>query len=230
MIVRINQFDPANCEPYCGWGDDGLRGAILYDWPDDTHAFEVLILESDERQRQLAPAFRQSQLRRLLPEILVALAEPGEQIVARLDGPLAAGELLDSMKFTADAQGHGRFACSSAQRLTHESPAPIASIRLHLTLQRLATLCMDSSAGLDSDVRLRLFLVPESLVNTVLEVNELDDERWADILSQAGVVMGSMRAMQSIYLLTRRIDATEVRQRILKRLLGQVAPREAQER
>jgi len=46
-----------------------LRGAILYDWPDDTHAFEVLILESDERQRQLAATFRQAQLRRLLPHL-----------------------------------------------------------------------------------------------------------------------------------------------------------------
>ena len=75
--------------------------AIMYDWPDDTHAFEVLILESDERQRQLAPAFRQSQLRRLLPEILAALAEPGEQIVARLDGPMAAGELVGAMSIWA---------------------------------------------------------------------------------------------------------------------------------
>jgi hypothetical protein len=227
MIVRINQFDPANTEPYSGWGDDGLRGAILYDWPEDTHAFEVLILESDEKQRQLPPSFRQSQLRRLLPEILGALAEPGEQIVARLDGPLAAGGLLDSMKFTADAQGHGRFAFSGAERLVHDAPPPIASLRLHLTLQRLAALCMDSSAGLGNEVRLRLFLVPESLVDTALQLNEPDDEGWTHILSQAGVVMGSMRGMQSIYLLTRRVDSTEVRQRILKRLLGQVAQREA---
>ena len=227
MIVRINQFDPANTEPYSGWGDDGLRGAILYDWPEDTHAFEVLILESDEKQRQLPPSFRQSQLRRLLPDVLASLAEPGEQIVARLDGPLAAGELLDSMKFIADAQGNGRFACSGAERLVHDAPPPIASLRLHVTFPRLAALCMDSSAGLDSEVRLRLFLVPESLVNSVLQLNELDDEGWADVLSQAGVVMGSMRGMQSIYLLTRRVDSTEVRQRILKRLLGQVAQREA---
>src|SRR5438552_12822151 len=125
MIVRINQFDPANAEPYSGWGDDGLRGAILYDWPDDTHAFELLILESDERQRQLAPSFRQSQLRRLLPEILAALAEPGEQIVARLDGPLANNEVLGVMKHLTDVHGSGAFAWSSAQRLLPDAPPPM---------------------------------------------------------------------------------------------------------
>ena len=220
MIVRINQFDPANAEPYSGWGDDGLRGAIFYDWPNDTHAFEVLILESDERQRQLPASFRQTQLRRILPEILLSMAEPGEQIVARLDGPLANGELVGAAKHLADAQGFGRFSCSAAQRLVHEAPAPIASVRLHLTPQRLAALCMDVAAGLDSAVRLRLFLLPDSLVNVALETNELDDDRWGEILSHAGVVMGSMRSMQSIYLLTRRIDSTQARQRILTRLLG----------
>jgi hypothetical protein len=220
MIVRINQFEPANAEPYSGWGDDGLRGAILYDWPDDTHAFEVLILESDERQRQLAASFRQTQLRRLLPEVLAALAEPGEQIVARLDGPLATNELLGAMKHLSDTNGQGRFAVSGCQRLQHDAPPPIASIRMHLSFQRLAILCMDPNAGLDSDVRLRVFLLPEAQVNDALEANELDDERWPGILSGAGIVLGTMRSMQSIYLMTRRLDSTQARQRILKRLLG----------
>ena len=127
------------------------------------------------------------------------------------------------MKFTADAQGQGRFACSNAERLVHEAPPPIASLRLHLTFQRLASLCMDSAAGLDSAVRLRLFLVPESMVNHALKLNELDDDGWGEILAGAGVVMGSMRSMQSIYLMTRRVDSAEARQRILKRLLGQTA-------
>jgi hypothetical protein len=220
MIVRINQFDPANAEPYSGWGDDGLRGPIVYEWPEETHGFEVLILESDERQRQLAPTFRQSQLRRLLPEILASLTEPGEQIVARLDGPLAEGELLGAMKHIVDAQGHGRFACSSTQKLRHDAAPPIASLRLHLALHRLAALCMDPAAGLDSAVRLRLFVVPEPLVNDLLEIDELDDERWQNILSSAGLVMGTMRQLQSIYLLSRRVDSSEARKRILKRLLG----------
>jgi hypothetical protein len=221
MIVRINQFDPANAEPYSGWGDEGLRGAILYEWPEETHAFEVLILESDERQRQLAPSFRQSQLRRLLPEILGALSEPGEQIVARLDGPVAPGELLGVNRHLTDSQGRGRFAWSAAKRMQGDAPPPMGSVRIHLNAQRLSALCMDSNAGLDSGVRMRLFLVPESLVDTVLEIDELDDERWGEVFPHAGLMIGSMRTMQSIYLLTQRVDAGEARQRIMKRLLGQ---------
>jgi hypothetical protein len=221
MIVRINQFDPANAEPYSGWGDDGLRGAILYDWPEDTNAFEVLILESDERQRQLAPAFRQSQLRRLLPEILISLMEPGEQIVARLDGPLTGGDLIAAMKHLTDSQGQGRFACSASVKLQHDSAVPIASMRIHLTPQRLASLCMEAGAALDGRVRLRLFLVPDALVGTLLEINDLDDAQWAQVLPSTGAVVGSMRGMQSIYLLTRRVDSAQARQRILQRLLGQ---------
>ncbi len=221
MIVRINQFDPANAEPYSGWGEEGLRGAIQYEWPEDTHAFEVLILESDERQRQLAPAFRQSQLRRLVPEILSALAEPGEQIIARLDGPMIPSELVAAMKHMVDAQGQGRFAVSSAQRLRSDGPAPIGSVRLHLSIPRLAALCMNANGALDAGVRLRLFVVPDSLVSTLLEVSDLNDPRWAQALANTGLVAGTMRGMQSIYLLSRRLNPTEARQRILKRLLGQ---------
>ncbi len=221
MIVRINQFDPANAEPYSGWGDDGLRGAIHYDWPDDTHAFEVLILESDERQRQLAPSFRQIQLRRLLPEILASLAEPDEQIIGRLDGPVTSNELLGAMKHLVDAHGNGRYAISPVKRIAADAAPPIGSVRIHLTLPRLAALCMDQNAGLDTTVRLRLFLVPDLLVNDALEIDDVNDQRWEPILAQAGVVMGTMRSMQSIYLLTRRVDSGQARQKILRRLLGQ---------
>src|SRR4051812_13027864 len=127
MIVRINQFDPANAEPYSGWGEEGLHGPIVYDWPDDSHAFEVLILESDEQQRALAPAFRTSQLRRLFPEILQSMMEHGEQIVARLDGPVAAGELLGAMRYLTDDSGKGRFAVSPAEQLDPAAPPPVGS-------------------------------------------------------------------------------------------------------
>jgi hypothetical protein len=35
------------------------------------------------------------------------------------------------------------------------------------------------------------------------------------------VVMGTMRSMQSIYLMTRRVDSAQARKRIMQRLLGQ---------
>src|SRR5204862_250288 len=72
MIVRINQFDPANAEPYSGWEPDEIRGPMQFDWPAATHAFELLILENDERQQMLPLAFRQAQLRQLLPDVVQA--------------------------------------------------------------------------------------------------------------------------------------------------------------
>ena len=66
MIVRINQFDAANAKPYSGWDNGSFRGPIACELPSGTNAFEVLILESDERQQKLAPSFRQGQLRKLL--------------------------------------------------------------------------------------------------------------------------------------------------------------------
>ena len=227
MIVRINEFDPANAEPYSGWGDEGLRGPIIYDWPNDTHAFEVLILESDERQRQLAPAFRQNQLRKLLPEILMSLGEANEQIVVRIDGPLGEKEVLGVYKHLMDADKNGRFACSAIQKLDAAPGEPMASIRIHLSPQRLVSLCMDTDIGLERNTRLRVFLVPDFLVNPLLDVSDLDDERWGEILPKCGVVLGSMRGMNSIYMLTRRCDSTQARQRIVKRLLGPQQQRSA---
>jgi hypothetical protein len=220
VIVRINQFDPANTEPYSGWGDEGMSGPILYDWPEDAHAFEVLILESDERQRQLAPNFRQSQIRQILPQIVEALSESNEQIVARLDGPLAGGEMLAALGYITDASGVGKYSVSPVQKLDATAPHPAASMRIHLSSQRLAALCTDTNVGLQSAVRLRAFLVPDLLVNPLLDVAELFDERWSEILPRCGLVMGSMRTMQSIYLITRRYDATQVRQRIMNKLLA----------
>ncbi len=220
MIVRINQFDPANVEPYSGWNDRGLSGPILYDWPDDTNAFEVLILESDEKQRQLAAAFRQSQLRRILPEVIESLIAPGEQIIARLDGPLTAGELAGVVSHLTDPAGTGRFATSPAQKMDAHAAPPIMSARIHLTPARLKALCADTAIGLQSAVRLRIFLAPDGLVNQLLDVNELDDDRWGDILPRCGMVIGSMRTLQSIFLLTRRLDAVRVKDQIMRRLLS----------
>src|SRR5438105_9776738 len=116
MIVRINEFDPANAEPYSGWAADPFRGAIQFDWPANTHAFEILILENDEQRQHLPVAFRQEQLRRLIPQIVESLRGSGEHIVIRLDGPLAHGELIESFRYLVDDKGAGRFAFSGATR------------------------------------------------------------------------------------------------------------------
>src|SRR3954451_2807458 len=130
MIVRINQFDPANAEPYSGWEPDEFRGPLVFEWPAATHAFELLILENDERQQMLPLTFRQAQLRQLLPDVVQALLEPDEQIVARIDGPLLANELLAAFRYLTDADGAGRFGIAPVQKLdARPAPPGLGSVR-----------------------------------------------------------------------------------------------------
>jgi len=220
MIVRINQFDAANAEPYSGWENESLRGPITSNLPAGANAFEILILESDERQQTLAPSFRQGQLRKLLPDILAALRDPADEVVLRLDGPMLAGELLAAFAHLTDAGGHGRFAISPAHRyedLTTTPPA-IGSVRIHAPVPRLPAILDDDALGLQRNVRLRAFALPEALVNPLLDVDELNDERWPEILAGARYVLGNVRSMQSLHILTHKLSADQTRQRIVQRL------------
>src|SRR4051812_43492137 len=117
MILRINQFDPANAEPYSGWDEEDLRGPVVYDWPEDSYAFEVLILQTDERHQPLPEQFRQNQLRQLLPDIVAAMMGPGEELVARLDGPVVLGEWLGALSYVNDGGRHARFGMSETYQL-----------------------------------------------------------------------------------------------------------------
>src|SRR5262249_17504259 len=147
-------------------------------------------------------------------------AEAEEQILVRLDGPFASNELLPVQKHLVDADKNGRFSCSMVQKLDAAPGEPIASIRVHLTPQRLVSLCTDNEIGLERNTRLRVFLVPDFLVNPLLDVNDLDDERWGEILPKCGAVLGTLRGMNSIFILTRRCDSSQARQRIVQRLTG----------
>jgi hypothetical protein len=220
MIVRINQFDAANAEPYSGWDNDSPRGPIACNLPVGTNAFEVLILESDERQQKLAPSFRQGQLRKLLPDILAALRDPAEEIVLRFDGPMIAGELIAAFAHLTDASGHGRFAISSVQKYEDraETPPAIGSVRIHVPVPRLATILDDESLGLQRNVRLRAFAVPGTIVNPLLDIDDLDDERWPEVLAGARFVLGTVRSMQSVHILTHKLSSEQARQRIVQRL------------
>src|SRR4051812_46823619 len=160
MILRINEFDPANAEPYSGWGACPLRGGITYDWSSEAHAFEVLILDSDENRQSLSNTFRQARLRELLPELVAALVEPSDHLVLRLDGPLAPGEMIAAYRHLCDVDGDGRFAISGVQRVDPLAPAAIGSVRIELTARRLTQMCAEHSLGIEREVRLRLFAVP----------------------------------------------------------------------
>jgi hypothetical protein len=218
MIVRINQFDPANAEPYTGWEPDEVRGPIAYEWPGDTHAFELLILETDENNQKLVPTFRQGQLRQLMPDVIAALRDPAEEIVVRLDGPVAPHELPGALAHLADPRGHGRFAISAVQKFDPAAPWPMTSVRMHVPMSRLAALCTDPELGLNRNVRMRAFSVREALVNPLLDIDDLDDERWREILPQVGFVLGTVRTLQAIHILTRKYTPQDTRSKLMSRL------------
>jgi hypothetical protein len=227
MIVRINQFDPPRAEPSAGWPATGLSGPLKYAWPGETHAFELLILDRDEQQHALTDSFRQKQLRQLIPDVVEALREPGEEIVARLDGPLAENEIVGAFEHIVEPDGAGRYAFSPAERLEESAPAPVVSVRVHLTNARLMMLCNDATIGLERLVRLRILTIPAGLVSAFLDTNDPDDERWADLVRESSIFLSTVRGLQAIHLLTRRFDPIEARTRLMQRLVGSTTPKPA---
>ena len=127
MIVRINQFDAAQAEALSGWPTRGLSGPIEYDWPGETQAFEILILDVDENGQPLSESFRQSQMRSLIPEVLAALRVGGHELVARLDGVIARNELAAAFSHLTDSRGYGRFSISPVEKLIVEPAAVTAT-------------------------------------------------------------------------------------------------------
>lgn len=220
MIVRINQFDACHADSASGWPDSGIAGPIDCPWPEDSLAFELLILPSDEQHQPLPRTFRQAQLRQLIPDVISAMQETGEMTVVRLDGTLCAGETIDALKYLADAQGYGRYCLSSVEKFADDSQHPVASIRMLIPPDRLGELCADPNVGLDRNVRLRIFSLPEELVNPLLDIVEPDDERWDEVLSHCGFILGNTRAMQSLQLIMRRYSPEETRARLTQRLVG----------
>ncbi len=218
MIVRINQFDAPRPEAEADWPGEGRLGPILAPWPEATRAFEVLILEQDEQQQPLSEGFRQQQLRQLIPQAVAALRQPGEEVVVRLDGPLAERELLPAYRHLTDALGAGRFAISSAVKLDAAPAEIITGVRIQPTPQALHKLCGNTALGLERSVRMRVLCVPEALVDMVVDIDSPDDGRWAEVLRQAGFVLSPVRGMLALHVLTTQFDAATVKSRLMHRL------------
>ena len=228
MIVRINQLDVSRAEQEAGWPPAGPMGplgpSVGAAGPGELRTFELLILGHDEQNRPVSDAFRQAQLRQMVPHALIALREGDEEIVVRLDGPLAEGELLAGFRWLTEADGRGRFAVSGAQKREEAPTEVIGGIRLQPSPGRLVGLCADGGLGLERSVRLRAFCVPGPLVNTVLEIAEPDDARWGEVLERAGVTIGTTRGLRSLHIQSRRFDAAAVKSRIMRRLIGLATP------
>jgi hypothetical protein len=225
VIVRINQLPLEQVEPAAWPGGAGpLRGAVAYAWPADARAFEVLVLDRDEQHRPLSESFRQAQVRQLVPQVAAALRERGEEIVVRLDGPVSLRELLPSLCHLTDPAGNGRFMVSELAKLDPEPQEVMASVRMQPSDAGLAALCADAELGLERSVRLRLFGVPEPLVNSLLDLHYTSDGRWGELLDAAGFVVHAARGLRSILVVTRRLDAGQFKSRLTKRLVAAASP------
>jgi hypothetical protein len=220
MIVRINQFDPAGAEALTGWETHGLAGSIDHAWSAGTHAYELLILEQDEESHALDASFRQGQIRRLIPELILALCEPRQRIVLRFDGPLAEGELLGAFYHLSDVHGVGRFALSEAQKLDEDPRPAVGSARIAPSPHRLARILSEERIGLERRTRLRAFCLNEELVNPLLDASATDDERWGELLESCDFVLSTVRGLQSVQIVSGRISPNDARERLTRRLLG----------
>jgi hypothetical protein len=61
-------------------------------------------------------------------------------------------------------------------------------------------------------------------VNPLLDIDDLDDERWAEILPRAGLMAGTVRTLQAIHLLSGRSTPGEIRMRLTRRLAAPPTP------
>jgi len=222
VIVRIHQLPVPQAEADAWPANAGgpLRGPVAYAWPEDARAFEVLVLDRDEQQQPLSQPFRQAQVRQLIPQVAAALREPGEQVVVRLDGPVSPRELLPSLCHLTDPAGNGRFMVSELAKLDPRPREMMASVRMQPSESGLVGLCGDGELGLERSVRLRLFCVPEPLVNSLLDIHFAGDGRWGEVLDKAGFVLNAGKELRALYVVTRRLDAAQFKARVMKRLIA----------
>jgi hypothetical protein len=218
MIVRINQIDVPTAELSAGWDMGNPRGAVEAAWPAGTFAYEVMVLDRDERDQPLPISFRQGQTRQLIPPVLAALADADDRVVLRFDGLLAEGELLAAVPIAADHGRVERFAFSATEKLDEPTRAAMTSIRLLPRPQHLTEICTDIQLGLERSVRLRAFAVPEELVNPLLDTADVDDERWRDILPRCAFALSTANGLLSLLIWTPRFNAAETKQRIMDKL------------
>jgi hypothetical protein len=218
VIVRINQIDPQQFDgdpPLAAWPADGPAGRIQIQWA--PRAFEVLILEQDEQQRPVDELFRQQQLRKVIPLAAAALAQRGQVIVLRLDGPMVDGELLAALGYLEGEST--RFACSEFQKLHEIGPASAASLRIAAAPALAGLICGDENIGLSRSVRLRAMAVPPDLVAPLLDVAATDDERWQEILPHSPFLLTTTPQLRSLRILSSTIEPADIKSRLTRQLL-----------
>ena len=219
MVVRINKLELSEPAIASGWPQNEYTGSPRSPWPPQTHLFEVMILERDEARRKLADTFRQQQLRKLIPAAVEAVREMSDHIVVRLDGQMARGELLPAIARLAAGDELYRYATSPVRRLEPQAGRVNGSVRALMTVRQLTALCAEKTLGLERTVRLRIFAVPEDLVGPLLDIDSVEDERWAEILPQTGFLISTTPGLNSLQIFTPRLDASSIKSRLTQRLM-----------
>ena len=220
MIVRINEIDISTAEAQSGWDLDPRRGPFVYSWPADAHAFEVLVLDHDEEHRRLDASFLHEQLRQLVIEVVNAMTLTDEAVIYRFDGSAAERELMPVIEHLSEWGDLGRYVISDIAKLEPGPLEVIGSVRLQLPEAQIASLLGDDRVGLERSVRLRVMSVPEAAAPLVLETVACDDDRWLEMLPEAGFVLGTTRGLRSLQVMTRRFDAATIKTRLMRRLLA----------
>jgi hypothetical protein len=218
MIVRINQLETEIAERAAGWDSDSFRATIERSWPDETSAYQLLILDHDEAHQPVPAELRRNQIRQMLPQLIQTLTMPDDHIVLRFDGTFSPAGLGPVFAFAADPEKCRRFSYSSADRLADCEEPPITSIRLLPRPGHLADLF--AGARMNESVRLRAFGLPSELVDPLLDTADLDDERWRDLLPSIAFMVSTSHDLLSLLIWTSRFDADEIRQRITEHLGG----------
>jgi len=222
MIVRINQLDLRRADGLAGWepNESDPRAPIHYDWPEGTQAVQVLVLDVDERQQMMGLDFRRRQVRKLIGDVCVALAGAGQPLVARFDGPVSDAELVPVLRLLTDPSVK-RYSVSGFHRIEEAWPNPVTSVRVGLTIETLRPLVNDRKLGLDRETRLRIFVVPAVLVGPLLDVTDVEDERWPEILAQVDFVLSTTRGGESLTVHSRKFTPADIKAKLTRELLGE---------
>ena len=214
MILRVNQFDPADAQQYGGWPG---AGAIEFHWPPDATALEITVAEQDEAEEPLPLADRHEHLRRLIPVLASSLLQPGDIAVARLDGPFQRDQIRPALQLILSDPAVC-FGLSPLRKFAADPhPVPV-SLRLTAPPERLSHLLADPHLGLHRDVRLHLLAVPSALAAPLLDIDTPDDERWSEILPQASFVLSPSYGLGALQILTVHGDPAALLQTVLHTL------------
>ena len=90
---------------------------------------------------------------------------------------------------------------------------------------RLTEIFDDCELGLGRNVRLRAFCVNGALRNVVLNLEDLNDQRWGEILNETAFFFSTSKELQSLLLLSNHHSPEEARARIVERLSQSTATR-----